>query len=59
MTIAEELRAEGEIRGKIEGEIRGQICLLEKLVSEGQISGDYFERTIAPLRKQLSELERK
>ncbi len=53
MTIAEELRTEGEVKG----EVKGQIRLLEKLVGEGQINRDYYEKTVAPLKKQIRKLE--
>ncbi len=52
-------RTEGKIEGKTEGKIEGKIENLEELHKSGIISFDQMQRLIAPLKRQLEELQAK
>ncbi|MDM8523018.1 Rpn family recombination-promoting nuclease/putative transposase [Desulfococcaceae bacterium HSG8] len=52
MTIADELRMEGEIRG----EIRGEIKMCRELMEKGFIHREVAEQKIAELSKKLEEI---
>ncbi len=56
MTIAEQLRAEGEIKGRTEGEIKGKIELYQELVGSGLISRGMAEQKVADLMRKLEEV---
>ncbi|MDM8523565.1 hypothetical protein QUF80_09365 [Desulfococcaceae bacterium HSG8] len=60
MTIADELRMEGEIKGKIkgkiEGEIRGKIKMCQELMEKGFIHRELAEQKIAELSKKLENI---
>ncbi len=49
---------EGKVEGKVEGIIEGQIRLLNKLLADGLIEKDYYEKTVGPLKEQLQKLEK-
>jgi len=53
MTIADELRKEGEIRGELRGEIKGEIKMCRELMDKGIIPRELAEQKIAELSKRL------